>query len=475
MIKFFKTQLNLPVTAEDAFTWHSRSGALERLIPPWEAVEIAERGNGIRNGSIVKLIQRFGPLKLSWVAKHHDCQPGRSFRDTQVSGPFTRWEHLHDFQPNGNGKGVLTDQIEYQPPGGALGSWLGNRFIMRKLQAMFAYRHNTTHDDLTHHANYSGHRTMNVAVTGSSGLVGSTLVPMLTTGGHGVTKLVRSEACESQVAWNPQADTFDASALDGVDAVVHLAGENIASARWSSKVKEKIRSSRVHGTRVLCEGIAKMSRPPKVLVCASAIGFYGDRGEEVLTEESATGAGFLAEVAQEWEAATKPAREAGIRVVHLRFGVILSPQGGALAKILPPFKFGIGGRIGDGRQYWSWISIDDAAGAIHHALMTNSLHGPVNVVAPSPVTNNEFTKTLGQVLGRPTIAPMPAFAARFALGEMADELLLASTRAEPQQLIASAYQFRQPTLKVALEHLLGKASHSLSRVQQKEPSELVGS
>ena len=225
---------------------------------------------------------------------------------------------------------------------------------------------------------------MNVDITGSSGLVGSTLVPMLTTGGHHVTKLVRSDAGEFDVEWDPQADTFDAAALDGVDAVVHLAGENIAAARWNANVKEKIRSSRVNGTRVLCEGLAKMPTPPKVLVCASAIGFYGDRGDELLTEESAAGSGFLAEVAQEWEAATAPAREAGIRVVHLRFGVILSPRGGALAKMLLPFKLGMGGRVGSGRQYWSWISVDDAAGAIHHALMTDSLRGPVNAVAPHP-------------------------------------------------------------------------------------------
>jgi uncharacterized protein (TIGR01777 family) len=192
-----------------------------------------------------------------------------------------------------------------------------------------------------------------------------------------------------------------------------------------------------------------------VLICASAIGFYGDRGDEIMTEESTAGSGFLAELAQEWEAATAPAREAGIRVVNLRFGVILSPRGGALAKMLLPFQLGMGGRVGSGRQYWSWIAVDDAVGAIHHALMTDSLRGPVNAVTPHPVTNTEFTKTLGRVLGRPTLAPMPAFAARLALGEMADELLLASTRVEPKQFVQSGYEFRQPTLEVALRHLLG--------------------
>ena len=202
-----------------------------------------------------------------------------------------------------------------------------------------------------------------------------------------------------------------------------------------------------------------MKTPPKVLVCASAVGFYSDRDDEVLTEDSAAGSGFLANVARDWEAATQPARDAGIRVVNLRFGVILSPKDGALAKMLLPFKLGAGGRVGSGRQFWSWISIDDAAGAIHHAVLTDSLSGPVNAVAPKPVTNREFTKTLGRVLVRPTIVPMPAFAARLALGEMADELLLASIRVEPNELIKSGYDFRQPTLESALRHLLGKTAY----------------
>ena len=456
MNECFTQQLHLPVAAEEAFQWHGRPGALERLIPPWEPVQISERGEGIQDDSIVKLQLKLGPAKLTWIAKHHDYQKGRSFRDTQTSGPFAHWEHLHEFKANGDGNGVLTDHVEYRAPGGAVGRLLGGAFIKRKLKSMFAYRHKTTFNDLAAHAKYGEQGAMSVAVTGSSGLVGSTLVPMLTTGGHRVTKLIRSDAGESDIEWDPQADTFDAKALDGVDAVVHLAGENIAAARWSEKVKERIRSSRVHGTRVLCEGLAKMQKPPKVLVCASAIGFYGDRSDEIMTEESVAGAGFLAELAQEWEAATAPAREAGIRGVNFRFGVILSPRGGALAKMLLPFKLGMGGRVGSGRQYWSWISIDDAAGAIHHALLTSSLRGPVNAVAPNPVTNIEFTKALGQVLRRLTIVPMPAFAARLAFGAMADELLLASTRVEPKQLVQSGYEFRQPTLGAALRHLLGR-------------------
>lgn len=298
---------------------------------------------------------------------------------------------------------------------------------------------------------------MHIAVTGASGLVGSTLVPLLSAGGHRVTRLVRRAAGDGEATWDP-AGGVDLSALEDVGAVVHLAGENIAAARWTAAVKQRIRDSRVQGTRVLCEALARSPRPPNVLVCASAIGFYGDRDAEELTEESAAGTGFLAEVVRDWEAATGPARAAGIRVVNLRFGVILSAKGGALAKMLLPFKLGAGGRVGDGKQYWSWISIDDAAGAVDHCIMTDGLSGPVNAVAPRPVTNEEFTKTLGHVLRRPTVLPMPAFAARLVLGEMADDLLLASARVVPRQLERTGYVFRQPELESALRHVLGRGN-----------------
>jgi uncharacterized protein (TIGR01777 family) len=299
---------------------------------------------------------------------------------------------------------------------------------------------------------------MRVAVTGSAGLIGGALVPSLIAGGHQVTPVVRGAALEGQVSWDPNADSFDASGLDGIDGVVHLAGENIASSRWTPSFKQRIRQSRTHGTQLLCQGLANLPSPPKVLVSASAIGFYGNRGGEILDEDSPSGEGFLAEVAREWEAATDPAAAAGIRVVHMRFGVVLSPNGGALSRLLLPFKIGGGGIVGSGRQYWSWIALDDAVGAVQHALMVDSLHGPVNVVAPNPVTNAEFTKTLGRVLWRPTFVPLPAFAARLLFGEMADELLLASTRVKPNRLIDSRYDFRHAFLEDALRHMLGRTT-----------------
>jgi uncharacterized protein (TIGR01777 family) len=299
---------------------------------------------------------------------------------------------------------------------------------------------------------------MNILVSGSGGLIGSGLLSFLTTGGHRVTPLVRSkaEAGSTEVHWDPGNGTVDTGGLEGMDAVVHLAGENIASGRWTAERKRRIRESRVKGTGLLADSLARLKQPPKVFVCASAIGYYGNRPEETVNEESSSGSGFLPDVCREWEEVTKPAQESGIRVVRTRFGIILSPSGGALAKMLFPFRMGAGGNIGSGRQYMSWISLDDTIGAIYHALVTENLQGAVNVVAPHPVTNSEFTRTLGQVLKRPTLFPMPAFAARLLLGEMAEELLLASIRVEPVRLLATGYKFRHPELEGALRRLLGK-------------------
>ena len=301
---------------------------------------------------------------------------------------------------------------------------------------------------------------MRIVVTGATGFIGSALVPFLTDGGHQVTWLVRRAGPTPggviDAPWDPARAIVDRKALEGQDAVVHLAGESVAE-RWTAEKKARIRASRVEGTRVLAEALAALERPPRVLVSASAIGIYGDRGDERVTEASAPGQGFLAEVARAWEAAADPARRRGIRVVHPRIGMVLSPLGGALARLLPVFKLRVGGRAGSGRQWVSWIALDELVDLILYLLTAEALEGPVNAVAPGAVTNSAFAQCLGKVLGRPSAVPLPAFAARLALGEAADALLFASARVFPARLEAVGYRFRFPELERALRHLLGLA------------------
>jgi uncharacterized protein (TIGR01777 family) len=302
---------------------------------------------------------------------------------------------------------------------------------------------------------------MNIAVTGASGLIGSHLVPFLTQKGHHVTRMVRKAHAEpGEILWDPFSETLDITALEGFDAVIHLAGENIAAGRWTAERRRRIRESRIQGTRFLAQSLAKLFDPPRVFVSISAIGYYGNRGEEQLDENSDPGRGFLADLCKEWEAATAPASVRGIRVVTPRVGMLLNITGGALERMLPAFRMGIGGRIGSGKQYMSWIATGDLLEILDYAICNGSIHGPVNAVAPEPVTNREFSAALGRVLLKPTFMALPAFAARIAFGEMADELLLCSTRVSPARLDESGYKFRFPELEGALRHALESPAHA---------------
>jgi len=297
-----------------------------------------------------------------------------------------------------------------------------------------------------------------VAVSGAGGLIGSALVTSLRADGHRAIPLVRRapRPGEDELGWDPSSGALTPARTGAADAVVHLAGDRIVGLRWTAEKKRRIRESRVTATRLLVQTLTRLSKLPAVLVGASGIGYYGSRGDGVLTEDSRVGTGFLADLARDWEAATAPAMAMGIRVVNLRIGVVLSAKGGALAAMLTPFRLGMGGVVGDGTQWMSWIALDDIIGAIRHVFERDALRGPVNAVAPAPVTNAEFTRTLGRVLGRPTLVPLPAFAARLALGEMADELLLTSQRVLPARLEATSYTFRHPTLEGALRAALGR-------------------
>jgi uncharacterized protein (TIGR01777 family) len=461
----FQMTSRLPAEPNAAYSWHARPGAFERLVPPWQSIRVLERsGQGIEEGVQITLRLARGPFRMNWQAEHGPAEPGRRFEDFQISGPFKSWRHVHEFLPGGSpdeASCVLSDTIDYELPGGGAGDLLVGPVVEKDLERVFSYRHRTTREDLQFHRRFGDRPRLRVAISGSSGLLGSALQAFLTTGGHEVLRLVRSddeELPKDAARWDPALGLIDLDRAEGLDAVVHLAGENIADGRWTPRRKSIIADSRIRGTEQLVASLARLEEPPKSFLSASAIGFYGDRGNHQLDEESAAGSGFLAEVCSAWERRALEAADFGSRVALLRFGVILSPGGGALEKMLPPFKMGVGGTLGSGRQYVSWVSIDDAVSAILEVIYSNGLEGAINITAPRPVTNLELTRTLGRVLNRPAVAPMPALAARALFGEMADEMLLASTRVLPGRLAAVGFPFRHPTLEVALDHLLGRSS-----------------
>ena len=295
---------------------------------------------------------------------------------------------------------------------------------------------------------------MRVLITGSSGMIGAALAESLVANGHEVIRLRRQKLTDDSPMWDPENGVIDLADVRDINAVVHLAGENVAKGRWTSQKKGRILHSRVMGTKLLADYFSAADYKPDIFVSASAIGVYGNRGDELVDETSEPGSGFMADVCKQWEAATASASDAGIRVAHARIGVVLSTRGGALKTMLLPFKLGLGGVLGTGKQFMSWVSLDDVVGMIQFLIAHNSLQGPVNLVAPNAVSNREFTKTLGRALHRPTIFPLPAFVARMAFGEMADELLLASTRVLPKKLIDSGYQFLHPELEEAFEQML---------------------
>lgn len=456
-VQSFVRRSRVPAPVEELDAWHRRRGALERLTPPWEHVEVLSDGAAGEPGS--RRVLRVGriPLRTRWVAEHWPLDDARGFRDVQIEGPFAQWRHEHRFESAGPDASVLEDRVEYALPLGLLGRAAAGRRVRRRLERAFAYRHRTVAGDLAA-LGAAGPERPHVAVTGASGLVGSALVPFLTAGGHEVTKLVRRppEVGAPEVRWDPEG-FVDTDGLADVDAVVHLAGENIF-ARWTEEKKEAIRESRARGTRVLARELAGMEDPPDVLVSASGINYYGDGGEQRLDEEAAAGEGFLAGVCREWEEAASEASAAGIRVVRLRFGVVLTPEGGALALMLPAFRLGLGGPVGDGGQWMSWITRDDLVGAIHRAVTDDGLAGPVNAVAPHPVRNRELTSALGRVLGRPTLLRVPEAAVRALAGQMGEETILASIRAVPSALEGSGHRFRHPGVEEALRHLLGRTT-----------------
>ncbi len=431
---------------EEVFAWHSRPGALPRLMAPWMPVKVIAEAESLRDGRAVLGL----PAGVRWVAAQQPdaYDPPHRFADRLTSEPLASllvWTHDHQFRAEDERSTSVSDTVTSRLPGSLL-------------REMFAYRTRQLRCDLAAHARAAGRSEgpMTVAVTGSSGLIGSALSAFLTTGGHRVIHLVRrAPERPDQRRWEP--DDPDPALLEGVDAVVHLAGASIAG-RFSAAHKEKIRASRIGPTARLAEVAARTPRPPRGLITASAIGYYGaDRGDEQLTEKSERGDGFLAHVVSDWEAATNPARDAGVRVVNVRTGLVQSPSGGTLRLLYPLFAAGLGGRLGDGQQWLSWVGLDDLLDIYLQALVDTSLAGPLNAVAPEPVRNDEYTSTLAGVLKRPALVPVPGFGPRLLLGKEGDrELARASQRVIPQRLADAGHQFRYPDLESALRHCLGR-------------------
>ena len=436
----FETDIVIPAPIEDVFDWHARPGALTRLLPPWQPVQVRREAENLRDGRAELRL----PGGFVWAAQHGGYDPPHRFVDELTSLPL-RWRHEHRFEAEGPGSTRVIDSVETRAPA-------------RLLRPMFEYRHRQLSADLRSHgvAREWSDETLTVAVSGSGGLIGNALCAFLSTGGHRVIRLVRRPPkSPDERFWDPSTPARDL--LVGVDAVVHLAGSSIAG-RFTSGHKRSIYASRVGPTRHLAQVAAGTAAGPRVFISASAIGYYGaQRGDEPLDEESARGTGFLADVVSDWEDDTHPASEAGIRVVQVRTGIVQSAQGGALKTLLPLFKLALGGPLGDGTAWISWIGLDDLLDIYLRALLDVRLSGPVNAVAPNPVQFNEYAHTLGRTLNRPAVVRVPTFGPRLVLGsEGASEFALASQRVRAGRLEALAHTYRYPTLQAALSHQLGR-------------------
>lgn len=458
--RIFSRSVRVPVSVQTLFAWHERPGAFTRLAPPWDAPQVLEHTGGIRDGARVVLRVHAGPIPTTWRIVHRDYIANEQFVDEMTEGPFSHFVHTHRFRADGPNASVLEDHIEYAMPMGALGDTVSGWYADDTLNRVFAYRHELMLADLARHAEFAARPRMRIAITGASGFIGSQLAAFLSTGGHEVLRIGRGPVVPGQtdISWNPDRGVLEGRALEGVDAVVHLAGASIAD-RWSAAQRAAIRTSRIEGTSLLAHTLAQLSRKPRVLVSGSAVGYYGSQGDRELDESSPPGTDYLAQVALAWEASTQPAERAGIRVVHTRTGIVQGAAGGALAKQLPLFRAGVGGALGDGTQWVSPIALDDVIGALHFCIMRDDTRGPVNLVAPAALTNNDYTKVLADVLHRPSFARVPAFALRLVLGEeMANLTVLASQRVQPRALERAGFVFRLPTVAAMLRSTCGVVS-----------------
>jgi uncharacterized protein (TIGR01777 family) len=450
----FFWESTIPHPASEVFAWHTRPGAFNRLNAPWRPVRISHASGSITVGAEVEIRLPVAPgLSIPWRLSHTTYEPPTLFTDQQVKGPFRYWRHSHRFIQQSEASMTMRDEIEYQLPRG-LG--LANCLVQQELQRLFAFRHALLSADLELHARFRHETRKTILIAGASGFIGQALKAFLTTAGHTVSTLVRRHPCaQDEHFWDPNAGVLAPQVFHGVDAVINLCGENIASGRWTNERKWRIEQSRVLATSLLARTIAALPSPPEVCINASGVGIYGDTGEKCVDESSACGSGFLAQVGTAWEAASLPLAASRCRNVNLRLGMVLNAAGGALASMLPAFYCGVGGRLGSGHQFMSWIGLQDVLGVMEHVLYTGDLSGPVNCVSEYPCTNRDFSAALAAVVRRPALIPAPSFALRAALGEMS-QLLLTSSRVHPQRLLESGYRFFHPDLASALRFECGR-------------------
>ncbi|MBK1879776.1 TIGR01777 family oxidoreductase [Pelagicoccus mobilis] len=446
----FEKRSRVPASAKELFDWHGRKGAFTRLAPPWQTLEVLREDPGLEVGKRVELNVSTPLGKKRWNAVHVECEDGKGFTDTQEKGPFKSWRHEHRFVPVSEGESELRDVIEFELPFGGL----GKSYVLKQLQRSFDYRHWITKRDLELGKLLPESRPMRVAITGGSGFLGTQLRALLGGLGHEVFVVTRRGRDENDIVWNPYRGEIDRGAMEGMDAVIHLAGENLSSGRWTEERKKRLWSSRVDSTRFLVDVMGTLKSPPGVFLSGSGVGIYGNDPEAERTECSNPGDGFLAELCKAWEKEAIRAESLDTRVCLLRTGVVIDPRGGALQKMLPAFRLGLGGPLGSGRQWFPWISVEDWIGAVGWLLSDSRARGAVNLVAPEAMRQGEFARCLGRGVRRPAMLPAPALALKGALGEMADEALLSSCRVKPEILDSLGYSFVDPELSGLLTRVL---------------------
>lgn len=459
----FIKRVEIPLPVHDVFNYHARNKAIDRLIPPWSLLNIIKRNNGLGNGETCILELQCGPLKLRWVARHFGYIQDQVFQDEMIKGPLKSWKHTHSFAPNKLGGCMLEDKIEYSLPYGFNRLYFLRNQLNKTLKEMFSYRHLILQNDLKLWDLLKENKGKRILITGSTGMIGSALIPLLEAAGeHKISRLIRPSSKYSDSGnssnfriWDPETGIITHKDLEGFDTIIHLSGESIGG-RWSKIKKKRIHDSRVKTTELLCDVIKNLKKPPSTLLCASAIGYYGSRGEEVVTEESMPGHGFLADLCVDWEDRAKSVESIGIRVVNARFGLILSPKSGILKLLALASFLKAGVTFGNGNNILNWVSIEDVIGGIMYAIDNTTMHGPINMVSPNPLKSSDFFEIISKIQENQISLKFGHKFMKLALGDFADTINESNGVVKPQKLLSAGYPFMSPSLEDAVRLLLGR-------------------